>query len=98
VIAILTFRPDGAPRRLYVIYALAKLVCGVMGIVGFSWIVGSLGANGPPGNFAQAMVTGFKGMASGAVTLCAFGLAYPIAVLLMLFLSKSARDYYKTAG
>jgi hypothetical protein len=98
VIAILTFRPDGAPRGLYVIYALAKLACGVVGVTGFSWIVASLSASGPNTAFAPAMVTAFKGMASGAVTLCAFGMAYPVGVLLTLLLSKSARDYYKTAG
>jgi hypothetical protein len=94
VIAILTFRPDGAPRRWYVLYALAKLVCGVIGVVGFTWIARSLRAGE---GYAQSMAAGFKGMASGSVALCAIGLAYAIGLLLVLFLSKSARDYYRTA-
>jgi hypothetical protein len=95
VIGILTFRPDGAPRRLYVIYALAKLACGTIGVIGFAWIARSLSAGAP---YAQNMVTGFQGMASSAVALCAIGLAYPVGLLLTLFLSRSAREYYRTAG
>lgn len=94
VIAIISLRPSGAPRRLFVIYGLAKLACGIIGVIGFSWMMQSLSASGN-GSLAQAMVTPFKGMSSAALTLTTIGLAYPCAVLLTLFLSKSARDYYK---
>ncbi len=44
------------------------------------------------------MVAGLKATSSAALTLTAIGLAYPIAVLIILMLSKSAREYYSSGG
>jgi hypothetical protein len=94
VIAILALRPSGASRLLFTLYAICKIVCGMIGIIGFAWMVNSLSTGSAPG-FATSLVTGFKGMSSAALGLTCIGIAYPIAVLLVLTLSKTAREYYK---
>jgi hypothetical protein len=95
VIAILTLRQGGSSRKLFVIYGVLKVFCAIAGIVAFAWMMSSLTAGADPTGFAQSMVAGFKATSSAALTLTAIGLAYPIAVLLVLTLSKTARDYYK---
>jgi hypothetical protein len=98
VIAILTLRQGGSSRKLFIIYGVLKVLCGIAGIVGFAWMMSSLTAAADPTGFAQSMVAGFKATSSAALTLTAIGLAYPIAVLMTLMLSKSAREYYNSGG
>ncbi len=98
VIAILTLRQSGTSRKLFIIYGVLKVLCGIAGIVAFAWMMSSLTAAADPTGFAQSMVAGFKATSSAALTLTAIGLAYPIAVLIILMLSKSAREYYSSGG
>jgi hypothetical protein len=95
VIAILALRPAGAPRKFFIIYALLKLACGAMGVVGFAWMSQSLSASNDPNGFATSMVKSFQGMSSAAFTLAAIGSLYSIGILMMLALSSTAKDYYK---
>jgi hypothetical protein len=96
VIAILALRPAGAPRKFFIIYALLKLICGAMGVIGFAWMSQSLAASNDPNGFATSMVRSFQGMSSAALTLTAIGIAYSIGVLMTLTLSATAKDYYKS--
>jgi hypothetical protein len=96
VIAILALRPSGAPRKFFIIYALLKLACGAMGVVGFAWMSQSLAASNDPNGFATSMVKSFQGMSSAALTLTAIGSMYAIGVLMTLALSATAKDYYKS--
>jgi hypothetical protein len=96
VVAILSLRASGAPRKLLVIYALVKIASGVIAIIGFALIMHSLVATNAV--FAQSMARSFRGMSSAALTVSAIGIAYPIGVLLALALSKSAKDYYNSAA
>jgi hypothetical protein len=96
VVAILALRPVGAPRKLFIIYALLKLGCGAMGVIGFAWMSQSLAASNDPNGFATSMVRSFQGMSSAALTLTAIGSMYSIGVLMTLALSATAKDYYKS--
>jgi hypothetical protein len=96
VIAILALRPAGAPRKFFIIYALLKLACGAMGVIGFAWMSQSLAASNDPNGFATSMVRSFQGMSSAALTLTAIGSVYAFGILMMLALSATAKDYYKS--
>ena len=98
VVAILALRPAGAPRKLFIIYALFKLACGIMGIIGFAWMTQSLTASNDPNGFATSMVRSFQGMSSAAITLTAIGSLYAIGILMMFALSTTAKDYYKSGN
>jgi hypothetical protein len=98
VVGILSLRPTGIPRALFLVYALIKLLCGVAAIVGLTWMIRSMNAVYDPNGIAQSMMTGFKGMASAALSLASIGLIYPIAILLVLTLSRTAKEYYRTSA
>jgi hypothetical protein len=95
VIAILTLRRNPIGKKFFIIYAVVKLICGVIGLMGFIGIINSLSASIDTLGIARSW---FGGMANAAAVLTGIGLAYPIAVLLVLTMNQTAKDYYKTAG
>jgi hypothetical protein len=98
VIAIMTFRQTGMARKFWIIYALLKIPLSIMALVAFGWMISSMNVANDPTGIATSMMSGFKGMAATSQVLAGIGLAYPIAILLTLMLSKTARDFYKTSA
>jgi hypothetical protein len=84
VISILVLRQTPIGRRLFAIYAAAKLICGVLAIVAFVQILNALGPH-----FLRGPIT-------TALVFSVMGLIFPIAVLITLT-SRGVRDYYQTA-
>jgi hypothetical protein len=97
VVSILSLRQSPAARRLFLIYAVVKVLCGVVAIVAFAGILSSLNAGNDSFGYARAMATSFGGVARVAITLSAIGLAYPLVVLGAMTLSRTAREYYGAA-
>lgn len=99
VIAILSLRQNSIGRKFYLIYIALKIVCGVVAIVAFGGIISSLSATSNGAfSVAQSMSQVFGGFATAALTFSIIGLIYPIAILLVLTLNKTARDYYRSMG
>ena len=98
VVAIMTFRQTGMSRKFWIIYALLKIPLSIMALVAFGWMISSMNVANDPMGIATSMMSGFKGMAATSQVLAGIGLAYPIAILLTLTLSKTARDFYKTSA
>jgi hypothetical protein len=98
VIAIMSFRQTGMGRKFWIIYALLKIPLSILALVAFGWMISSMNVANDPTGIATSMMSGFKGMAATSQVLAGIGLAYPIAILLTLALSKTARDFYKTSA
>lgn len=100
VIAILSLKRNPIGRKFYFIYIAAKIAIGVVAVAAFSGIINSLNATSAPGGFsiAQSASQFFAGIASAALTFSVIGLAYPVVIMLVLVLSKTARDYYRSAN
>jgi hypothetical protein len=99
VIAILALRQTPGTRRLFVIYAIVKILSSIAAIVALSTLLASLSAgNTANPNVIPLTLPWFTGLCTAAQVLTVIGLSFPIAVLLTLALSKSAREYYRATG
>lgn len=100
VIAILSLKRNPIGRKFYFIYIAVKIAIGIVAVIAFSGIITSLNATSAPGTFsiAQSASRFFAGIASAALTFSIIGLAYPVVILLVLMLSKTARDYYRSGN
>jgi hypothetical protein len=97
VVAILSLRQSPGVGRLYLIYAVAKLICGILGAVAFAGIINSLSAGTDTIGYAQSMVTAFGGMARFALGVTVIGLVLPVVVLLMMTLNRTVKAYFRAA-
>jgi hypothetical protein len=97
VVAILSLRQSPGVGRLYLIYAIAKLICGVLGVVAFARIINSLSAGTDTSGYAQTMVTAFGGMARFALGVTLIGLVLPVVILLTFTLNRAVKAYFRTA-
>ncbi len=100
VIAILSLKRNPIGRKFYFIYIAAKIAIGVVAVIAFSGIISSLNATSASGTYSIAQSAGqfFTAIASAALTFSIIGLAYPVVILLVLILSKTARDYYRSGN
>lgn len=98
IVAILALRQSAGVRRLYLIYAVAKLILGVIAIVAFSRIIGSLSAGTDAYGYAQSMARGFSGVARVALVVTAIGMVFPLVLLLAMTLNRSVKAYYRTSA
>ncbi|HEY7116109.1 MAG TPA: hypothetical protein VH475_05970 [Tepidisphaeraceae bacterium] len=102
VVAILSLRQTRGGRRLLLIYAGLKLVCGVVAILGLSLMIASLNTTpaGPAGtiSIAQNVARGFAAMAIFALVVAMIGMVFPLVVLMMLTVSPNVKNYYAAAG
>ena len=73
VVAILSLRQTPGVRRLFLIYAVAKILLGVIGIVAFAGIIRSLNGVNDSTGYAQAMAQGFAGLAKVELTIVVVG-------------------------
>jgi hypothetical protein len=97
VVAILSLRQSPGVGRLYLIYAVAKLICGILGAVAFAGIINSLSAGTDTSGYAQSMVTAFGGMARVALGVTVIGLVLPVVILLTFTLNRAVKAYFRTA-
>jgi hypothetical protein len=100
VIAILALRQSPGTRRLFVIYGVVKIVCGVAAIVAFASIISSFNAAAATANpnMVPIALPWFTGISTSALVMTVIGLVFPVAVLLVLGLSRTAREYYQATG
>jgi hypothetical protein len=97
VVAILSLRQTPGVGRLYLIYAIAKLITGIVGIVALVGIINSLNAGSDSVGYAQSMVTAFGGMARVALGVTLVGLVLPVVILLTMALNRTVRGYFRAA-
>jgi hypothetical protein len=98
VVAILSLRQSPGVGRLYLIYAIAKLVTGVVAVAALLGIINSLSATGTDSvGYAQSMVSAFGGMAKFALAVTLIGLVLPVVILLTFTLNRAVKAYFRTA-
>jgi hypothetical protein len=98
IVAILALRQSPGVRRLYLIYAVAKLILCVIAIVAFSRIIASITAGTDTFGYAQSMAKGFTGVARFALVIAAIGMIFPLVLLLAMTLNRSVKTYYRTSA
>lgn len=91
---VLALRQSAMTRRLYLIWAVAKLAMAVLGIVALRWMLSSMQSTSSFPAFADMM----SGWTMTALWLGIAGAIFPLIVLGALLLSKSMREYFTTAG
>ncbi len=97
VTGILLLKQKPITHRFYLIYAIAKMLVGIVGIWAFSTILKSMSApENDPMMLGRSLLAAFSGMATAMLVIGIIGLIYPLVVLIVL-MSKSMKDYYKSA-